>query len=244
MPSQKRRAAQKKPSGMRAFYWVLAIVAVLGLAAIGYAVARGGTGGAATKPVTLQGVDNPQALFQRAHPEVAGSSDAPVRVVVFSDYTCPYCGRFASEVQPQLMANEVKAGKVQIVYYDFPLGGTGEHKYSFLSARAARCAGDQGKFWEYHDLLFGHQMEWAYGGGSPVSEFEQYGQQLGLDAAKFDACLKSDAHADVVTADHMLGEQLGIDSTPTVIINERRVRNPLDYSALQDLVKQSTPGQG
>src|SRR5690606_8784396 len=120
------------------------------------------------------------------------------QVVVFSDFMCPYCGQFTLQVERLLKENYAQTGKIHYVYYDFPLGGA--HRHSFLAARAARCAGDQGKFWEYHDYLFGQQSEWSYKRNPPVGEFEDYAEALGLDRAAFSECLRSDRHADVVSA--------------------------------------------
>jgi len=106
-----------------------------------------------------------------------------------------------------------------------------------VAARAARCAGDQGKFWEYHDLLFGQQSRWSTKPSVPIKQFEEYAAQLGLDTQAFGQCLNSDRHADVVSANRLLGEQLGVNGTPTVIINNKRVQRPLDYGELSELIE-------
>jgi protein-disulfide isomerase len=223
--------------GMKRFYLVLGVIAVLGIAAIAFTVVRSRAGGAALEPVTIADSTDSRALYERATGMQIGSATAPVKIVVFSDYQCPYCGQFASTIKPALVNEFINAGKLQFVYYDFPLGGT--HKYSFIAARAARCAGDQNKFWEYHDLLFGQQSEWSFSTGVPMAEFQKYATQAGVDGAAFEACLKSDKHADVVTANRMLGDQLGVNATPTVIINNRRVVSPLDSDEISKLIRES-----
>lgn len=225
-------------SGAKSFYMILAVVAVVGIGAIAYAVSGGG-GAPATEPLTMPELSDMRVLVEKAKGVTIGDADAPVKMFVFSDYQCPYCGQFAAQMKPLLVENQVKEGKLQLVFYDFPLGGG--HRHSFVAARAARCAGDQGKFWEYHDLLYGQQSRWSFKQATPMKDFEEFAAQVGLDQAEFNQCLRSDRHADVVTANRVLGEQLGVNATPTVIINNKRVRNPLDYRELSNLIAEE-PG--
>lgn len=241
-PQSKRAAPAKSP--YRAFYWILIAVALVGIAALVFSVVRARRGGgAAMAPVKIDST-NLRAIYAQATPQKLGSDKAPVKLVIFSDYTCPYCGQWAAQVQPRLVQDFVNPGKLQIVYYDYPLGTEGEHKYSYLAARAAHCAEDQGKYWEMHDYLFGRQSDWSYAVTPPVKPFEQYARAVGLDPQKFDACLQSDRYADVVTAEHALGEQLGVNATPTVIINERRLSDPglTDYEGLKKAIEQAAGG--
>ena len=243
MAPQSRRTQPAK-SAYRSFYWILAAIALVGIAVLVYSVVRARSGGsAAMEPVKLDSTSL-AAINARTSPQRLGSPNAPVKLVEFADYTCPYCGHWAAQVQPRLIQDFVNTGKLQIVFYDFPLGSEGEHKYSFLAARAARCAGEQGKFWEMHDYLFGHQSEWSFASGAPVKTFEGYARTLGVDPAKYNACLESDRYADAVTADHMLGEQLGVDSTPTIIINEKRLSDPglNDYDSLKKTIEGAAGG--
>lgn len=226
--AHQKGAARKGPKG---FYAVLAGVAIVGLIALGYAVR---SGGAVTEPVELTGMDDLRTLVQTAQGVAIGSPEAPVKMLVFSDYQCPYCGQFAAQMKPLLEENEVAQGMLQVVFYDFPLGGG--HRHSFIAARAARCAGDQGKFWEYHDLLYGQQSRWSPKPSTPMGDFEDFAQRIGLDVAEFKGCLNSDRHADVVTANRMLGLQLGVNATPTVIINGKRVPNALDYQNISAMI--------
>jgi len=229
---QKRATAT---GGLKGFYAILAVVAIVGIVALVSVVAKQG-GAAATEPIPLPELTtDTRALVEMAKGVTIGESTAPVKLIVFSDYQCPWCGQFSSQVKPLLVENQVKAGKLQLVMYDFPLGGG--HKYSFVAARAARCAGDQGKFWEYHDLLFGQQSRWSTKPSVPIKQFEEYAAQLGLDTQAFGQCLNSDRHADVVSANRLLGEQLGVNGTPTVIINNKRVQRPLDYGELSELIE-------
>jgi protein-disulfide isomerase len=128
----------------------------------------------------------------------------------------------------------VETGKAKFVYHDFPL--TSIHPHSFLAARAARCAGDQGKFWQYQDLLFRHQSEWATK-NSIDGDLRNFSDQAGLDTDAFESCLNSDAHADVVSANLRLATELGINSTPTVMVSPgkgmARMLGGWDFRAVQ-----------
>lgn len=228
-PKKKATAKGKSNNG---FYLLLAVVALVGVAAIGYAI-RGGNGGAATEPITLQGLDDPGALVARAEGVSVGKPDAPVTMIVFSDYQCPGCAQFASRIKPLLEMNEVSAGKLRIIYYDLPL--TSIHQHAFLAARAARCAGEQGKYWEFHEQLFSNQSDWSYQRNAPLAKFKGYATASGLDDAAFDSCLQSDKYADTVTANVHLAQQLGVNATPTVIINNRRVE-PFNYDDISALI--------
>lgn len=219
------------------FYAVLGVIALGGVIAIGYAF-MGGGGAAATELVDLQ-IADARDLYERATPVRLGSPDAPVKIIEFGDFQCPGCGDFSLGVRPAIVERYVTTGQAQFTFYDFPLVSI--HDHAVLAARAARCAGDQelpapaalqgvpgdanAAYWIYHDKLFEEQSEWAYGQGSPVREFVGYAREVGLDEDAFDACLRSDRFADVVTANQMLAQQLRLSGTPTVIVNNQRVEN-------------------
>lgn len=145
------------------------------------------------------------------HDPVRGPADAPVTIVEFSEYQCPFCGR----VTPTLKQIEEKYGdKVRFVFKDFPLPN---HAQAPKAAEAAHCAGDQGKYWELHDRLFANQQQLQ------VPDLKKYAAAIGLDQAAFDQCLDSGRHAANVQADVDLGSGLGVQSTPTLYVNGRAV---------------------
>lgn len=228
-------AQTKKPkqSNLKPFYWVLGVLAIVGVAALAFIVLRKNASQTATQPIAVQGTDDPQALVAKAQGVIQGPDGAPAKMLVFSDYECPYCGEFAYMIEPALVKEFVEPGKLQLVFYDFPLGGS--HRYSFLAARAARCAGDQNKFWQYHDLLFGKQSEWSTESSVPMGKFLDYGKQVGVNADAFKGCLQSDKYQDIVSANHALGERLGVNSTPTIFVNGRRVEGRSMEDLLQNL---------
>jgi protein-disulfide isomerase len=233
--AQARKTAARKKGGLQPFYYVLGGLALIGIIAIAWTAMRNRGGGAALEPVPLEGLNN-QEVIARAQGVKLGPDNAPAKMLIFSDFMCPYCGSFASQIEPQLKSEYIDKGKLQLVFYDFPLGGA--HVHSFLAARAARCAGDQNKFWEYHNTLFGRLSDWGIASSPPVDQFIDYAGELGIDKGQFGQCLKSDKYQDVVSAGRKLGDQLGVNATPTLILNGKRVRAEigLDWKALSELL--------
>jgi protein-disulfide isomerase len=232
--ANRKNAAAKSGSNMKVFYGILGIVAILGIGAILYAARGGGSGGMATEPVEIS-ADDAGSLLQRAQGVSVGDPSAPVQMIVFSDYSCPACAVWAGRVEGTLKTEFVETGKVHYTYYDYPLGGN--FRNTFVAARGARCAGDQGRFWEYHDRLLGQQSQWSQDPRTPVDQLLQFGRDLNLDMGMFESCLRSDQHAEVVTANRLLGETLGVGGTPTVFINGRQLREWSEYSAVRAAVQ-------
>ena len=199
---------------MKNFYIIILAVAVVGGGVLYYAI-RGGT--PALEPVELGDLGNAE-LAELAQPAyVFGDSDAPVTIMEFADYQCSSCKRFAVMVKPQVDAAYISTGRAKLVLHDYPLLNL--HPRAFLAARAARCAGDQDLYPEYHDLLFDTQNDW-FEMVSATGHFKDLAKQLDLDTGAFNRCLDSDRHADVVTANMRLGEGLGVTGTPTLFFHE------------------------
>lgn len=242
MSGKSKGKAPAGGSNLKLFYGALVAIAVIGVAWIAWTASGRGT--PAVEPIDLTGVVNAQELLQKADGMQAGSDSAPVPVLIFSDFTCPGCQAFAQYLEPQIKAEFVETGKVRYVYYDFPLGGNAGHKWGFVAARAARCASAQGKFWEYHDVLFARQGEWALSRKTPTSFFERYADQIGLDGKVFSSCLNSDEFAETVSASRELGLQLGVNSTPTVFIGSRSIPPGLNYEQIRDIIERELGGAG
>ena len=153
-----------------------------------------------------------------------GPADAPVTIVEFSDYQCPYCRR-AQPALDQLLSQY--GDKVRFVHRDFPLDG---HPRAVPSARAARCAGEQGRFWEYHrDLL-------SAPGDLGDQDLSARAARVGLDAGRFSSCLSSDRHEDVVRQGLQDGARSNVSATPTLFINGRMVMGARPFDQLQEVV--------
>lgn len=226
--SQRKGKKGGQGGGNTAFYAVLGVIVVAGALGIGYALM--GSGGSAAMELVEMDVTSARELYDRAVPIRLGADDAPVKIVEFADFQCPACGDFSLQVRPTIVEQYVNAGQVQLIFYDFPLVSI--HDKAVLAARAARCGGEQalpsaphGAYWTYHDKLFQEQGSWAYKQGSVVGDFVDYAGQVGLDTDEFEACLRSDRYADVVTANRRLGDQLRISGTPTILVNNRRVQD-------------------
>jgi protein-disulfide isomerase/uncharacterized membrane protein len=161
-----------------------------------------------------------------------GSTDAAITIVEFSDFECGHCAAFHQSLEDVLHRG---TEKVRVVFRHFPLDSacnpkvpTRLHPQACLAAIAAECAFEQGKFWEYHNLLFDHQQQLG-------REFLiGYAARLGLDTARFSSCLSSDAARERVQRDAEAGAQLGIDSTPTLFINGRTIKGALEPARLVD----------
>lgn len=226
--SEKRREARQGDSGGGSgLYYVLGAVAVLGIGLVAYSVGSSAFSSAATEPVELT-FESDEQLVALAQGETMGDPEAGVTIVEFGDYQCPACGSFALQFKPQIEARFVETGEAKFVFYDFPIPSI--HPNAFLAARAARCAGDQGAYWEYHTTIFQNQSRWSTA-NLPTSAFEDYAEQVGIDEGEFSACLNSDRFADVVTANMELGGRMGVGGTPTVLINvDGQTRRLNDYS--------------
>ncbi len=224
--TEKRRQARETANESTKLYYVLGAVAVIGVGLVAYSVGSSAFSSAATEPMELS-FENDEELVALAQGVTMGEPSAPVTIVEFGDYQCPGCGAFAQQVEPQIKQALVETGEAKFVFYDFPLVSI--HPNAFLAARAARCAGDQGGYWEYHQEMFRNQAQWSTA-SMPTSAFEDYAGTVGLDEGAFSACLNSDRFADVVTANMELGERMGVTGTPTVLLNvEGQTRRLNDY---------------
>lgn len=145
---------------------------------------------------------------------VKGDINAPVTIVEWSDFECPFCARFYQQTLSQIEEQYIKTGKVKLVFRDFPLSF---HPNAQKASEAAECANAQGKFWEMHDMLFEKGVQ----GG--VATFKQYAKNLGIDTNKFDNCLDSGQKASEISKDMQDGSAAGIRGTPGFIINGQLV---------------------
>ena len=150
-----------------------------------------------------------------------GDPDAPVTIVEFSDFQCPFCSRFFQQTLPQLEENYINTGKVKFVYRDLPLDSL--HPNARPTHIAAECADEQGKFWEYHDILFENQVQWNRLASEDLeNSLKQYAQDLSLDVPSFETCLSSDEIADEVNKDVLEARSYGATGTPTFFIGNEK----------------------
>ncbi len=165
--------------------------------------------------------------FDNSAAPTAGNRDAPVTIVEYSDFQCPYC----KGVAPSLKQVEQKFGdKVRVVYRQFPLSSI--HQFAAKAAEASLCANEQGKFWSLHDAMFADQTKLA------VSDLKQTARRLGMDGRKFDECLDTGRFVEQVQNDAKEGQRLGVTGTPALFINGLPVDGgAVPYSVLEAAVQ-------
>ena len=167
-----------------------------------------------------------------------GRSDAPVTIIEFSDFQCPFCRKLWKDILPQLKADYIDTGKVKFVYRDFPLSN--KHEMAQISAEAAECAEDQGKYWEMHDKMFAEQDR---RGQNTVrytaSDLKQWAGEIGIEQAEFGECLGSGKYTAEVENDLADGISAEIDGTPATFINGKFVSGVKPYSQFKALIEQA-----
>jgi protein-disulfide isomerase len=167
----------------------------------------------------------PRAKVDTQNAQVLGPANAPITLVEFADYECPYCQKVAADVR-KLVAD--LGDKISFTYKDFPLS---MHARAEKAAEATRCASKQGKYWEFHDELFRSKE-------LDVDQLKAQARALKLDSADFDKCLDSGEESNVVERDRNEGTRLGISGTPAFFINGHFMSGALDYAALRQIVEQ------
>ncbi|MFN7131775.1 MAG: DsbA family protein [Myxococcales bacterium] len=153
-----------------------------------------------------------------------GPENAPITIVEFSDFECPYCSR-AKKTVDKVMADY--AGKVRLVWRDFPLPF---HAKAPKASEAAHCAGDQGKFWEFHDSLFDNQEKLS------IEDLKATAKNLGLDTAKFDQCLDSGQYAGRIAENVQAGREAGVSGTPAFFINGKMISGAQPYEEFKRVI--------
>jgi protein-disulfide isomerase len=160
---------------------------------------------------------------------VKGDPNAPVTIIEFSDYECPFCAKFYAQTLPELDEKYIKTGKVKLVYRDFPLGN---HRYAQKAAEAAECAGEQGKYYEMHDKLFDNGVT----GG--VDEYKIFAEEIGLDTEEFNECLDNGKMESEVKKDLQDGIAAGVDGTPAFFVNGIRVSGAQPFGVFEQIIEQ------
>lgn len=233
-------AGTRSPVGM-----VLVGVAVVAVAIVAWNLFSSATDQTARVPVVIED-QSPENILRLAQPIERGSAETPIIIMDFSDYSCPACRQFATQVKPLLDASYVETGLARFQYYDFPI--VTNFPNSFLAARAARCADDQEAYWSYHDQLFRGQDAWSRQADAAPT-FEDYAGQLGLDRNAFRSCLRSDRHAETVSANLLLARELSVNATPTIFLNTgegraRRIEEWTNASQVGALIEEAAQRLG
>ncbi len=187
----------------------------------------------------------PTQTWPQVDGKALGAANAPVLVQEFADYQCPYCKRFHDEVMSKIISDYVPGGKVRVEYHHFVVidqntGGTESQR----AAEASECAVDQGRFWDYSNILFANQQAEA-SGAFKDNRLKAFAASLGLDTNKFNSCLDSGSTTARVNSDiNMATAVYKLSSTPTLIIDRTVVANPLDYAAIQAAIDAAIKAHG
>jgi protein-disulfide isomerase len=187
-----------------------------------------------TQETVEESVTETAGRFEQEVTAVLGDPDAPVTIVDFSDYQCPYCRRHFEQTLPRIIETYVETGQARYVYKDFPLHSI--HPNAQKAAEAAECAGEQGQYWPMHDRIFQGQDQWARS-ADPVPALKEYAAALGLDASQFATCLDSGQFAAEVEADLSEGMAAGVTGTPGFFINGRPLFGAMPFSEFQRVIE-------
>src|SRR5919112_2784409 len=218
-------------AGVKRFYALFAVLALAGIAVLAYLLLKPSTISIPAN-VTIQASDT--SGFRGY---IKGSADAPVEITEFADYQCPFCQTFATLQMPTIDERLVRTGRVRWRYRDFPLQ---QHPFARLAAHSAACADEQGKYWDQHQGIYEGQSEWAAArNAAPI--FRNYAKAAGLDLGRYDTCMKAGKYAGRIQASYNEGVQLGVSSTPTLLVGDRLYRGRFDSDAIIKLVDSLAP---
>ena len=222
------REARSASSRPKAFFWVLGLIALVGIAALGYVATK-----PKAAPVDVQNIaDTSNAGPPQGY--LMGKVDAPVKIAEFADFECPACAGFATITEPDVRSRIIDAGLANITYYDFPLT---QHRNTLPASNAAACADEQGKFWPMHDRLFQAQDEWNMEAtDSPKAFFKRYAGEVGLDVAKWETCFDARKYQKRISANLAEGLRRGVGSTPSFVIGDKLYRGMGSYDELKKIV--------
>ena len=175
-----------------------------------------------------------QSLMDSLIPKVRhfiGNPNAPVTIIEFADFQCPFCGRFFAQTKPQIDEAYIQSGKVRLGYWNFAFLGD----ESTWAAEAAECAADQDKFWEYHDKLYASQSGENQGAFNK-DNLKKFAEELDLDTQTFNECLDSGKYTSLIQDDTNTSSALGVQSTPTFLINGQAVVGAQSFEVFQQTI--------
>jgi len=217
MKEKKNLGALKNP------WFYVSVVAVIAILILAYILIKPDQTGNVIRE------ENPIVGISIDNDAVLGDDDAPITIIEFSDYECPFCTRFYLNTLPQIKSEYIDTGKVKLIYRDYPLGF---HANAQKAAEAAECAGEQGKYYEMHDKLFDEGVN----GG--VSSFKQYAKEIGLNAGEFNECLDSGEMASEVQKDFQDGQRVGVRGTPTFFINGQYLSGAQPFEVFKQVIEE------
>ncbi|HUI89121.1 MAG TPA: thioredoxin domain-containing protein [Anaerolineales bacterium] len=229
---------------------VLIVLAALAFYFLGPSIGRTFGSLAGIPSAAAPATDTPQSQSSnvvmppaRDHPQAEGNKmgdpNAPVKIIEYADFQCPFCLHYWQETEPQIIQDYVATGKV---YYEYRSVGGFIGPESADAANAAYCAGDQNKFWEYHDVLFANWTGENAGDFTP-DKLRQYAAAIDLNMDQFNTCLSSGAHTDQVNQDVRDAKVAGVQGTPAFLINGKLIEGAQPYSSFQQAIDAALNGQ-
>lgn len=213
-------AKQKAPTGFAVTAAILFVLVLVSTGAIGYLIGTGDSDGAPSGPLMA----------------VKGNADAKVTIVEYSDFQCPYCGKFVKESMGQIEAQYIATGKAKIIFKDYPLSF---HPFAQKAAEAGKCILEQGqeKFWKYHDTVFANQPQLN------EENIKLWAAQSGVNVAKFTECYTTGRHTQLVLQEMQEGQQAGIQGTPGFLINGKLVSGAQPFAVFAQAIDAAYAGQ-
>jgi protein-disulfide isomerase len=227
VPPRKSGREVRASNRPKAFLWLLGLIALIGVAAIGYVATKPKASAAARDVADTTNAGPAQGYL-------LGKVDAPVKILEFADFECPSCAGFATVTEPDVRSRIVQPGLASLTYYDFPLT---QHRNTLAASNAAACADEQGKFWPMHDRLFEGQDEWnGEATDVPKPFFQRYAGEVGLDVAKWETCYDARKYQSRINANLAEGLRRGVNSTPTFVIGNKLYSGMRSYDELKRIV--------
>jgi protein-disulfide isomerase len=226
-PKRREKRKPTKASGRLQQWGIVAgtaVAAVVVIAFIMLSLKPWESNGTSTEFITP--TPRPTAIPQQG--STLGSPDAPLTIVEYSDFKCPYCRQVALETIPQIEEEYIATGKVKLVFQHFVVHG----QEAELAAGAAECASQQNAFWQYHDTLFLNNNSVTFNS----ENLKRFAQGLGLDAEAFNACLDSKAYMDKLVADAADARRRGVSSTPTFFVGQTKVEGAKSYAEFKKAI--------
>lgn len=225
--SSKRKAYQqrRRQETRRRNLLIIGGVVLVAVLAVVLLVTQNDQPVAAGSFVTVEPKEWPQA-----DGKALGPADAPVVIRDFSDFQCPFCRQFAQGVKDQIIEQFVSTGQVRFEYHHFIVidGNVGGNE-SRRAAEASECAAEQNRFWDYHDMLFANQLGEGNGAFND-SRLKAFAEALGLDTEQFNSCFDSRKYRRVVEDDEKLARSYKLTGTPSLLVDDQLIQNPLDFS--------------
>lgn len=191
---------------------------------------------AATPPSSPQAVAGSTVNVSADDDPFLGNANAPVTIIEFGDFQCPFCRKLWRDALPQIKAKYIDTGKAKFVYRDFPLD---IHPAAEPSAQAAACANEQGKFWQYHDKIFEEQDKQGESTiRYAVEDLKKWAREVGLNVNSFNTCLDSGKYKQEVDKDLQDGIAAGVTGTPGSFINGRQIKGALPFAQFEKIIEE------